>query len=314
MKTLKILMIGHSLGNDATYLVPEVFKAHSDTHLIMGVLYHSGCRLHQHVSYLEGDAAQYAYYEFDSEKDTQWRRADSQGNYHPYFSGMGNDIYIEDGSIAQTMRYGITRHDWDIVAMQAGVFEAANKCDSPYAVQIPQDIAKVQSYVLKNLIDQNKQPTFVWNMTWSTPVDPELLNQAYANNLQKFFFGSTADMYAQISETLRSIVEPTCAFAMVMPSGTAVQNAKQVLPDKALYRDTIHASDFTRLMTAYIWYCKLTGADLTQLPITSVRSVLRGSAAARKTGEDYALTPEQIQILKTCAKNAMNDPYRVTPM
>lgn len=312
MKTLKILMIGHSLGNDATYLVPEVFKAHSDTHLIMGVIYHSGCRLGQHVSYLKSDAAQYAYYEFDTEKDTQWRRADCHGDFHPFLSGMGNDIYIEDGTIAQTMRYGITRQDWDIVVMQAGVFEAANKCDGLYQVQLPRDIETVQAYVLANLVDQKKQPTFLWNMTWSTPMDPELLNASYTNCLQKLCDGDSAKMYTQISDTLKNIVVPTCAFAGVMPSGTAVQNAKQVMTDKELYRDTIHASDFTRLMTAYIWYCKLTGADLAQLPITFVSSVLRGNAAARKTGEDYVLTPEQKQILKTCAQNAMNDPYRVT--
>lgn len=314
MKTLKILMIGHSLGNDATFLVPEVFKAHSDTHLIMGVLYHSGCRLHQHVTYLQSDAAQYAYYEFDSQKDTQWRRADCNGNFHPFFAGMANDVYISDGTIAQTMGYGIARQDWDIVVMQAGVFEAANKCDGPYSVDIPRDIAAVQAYVLKNLIDQSKQPTFVWNMTWSTPMDPELLNASYTNCLQKLCDGDSSKMYAQISDTLKNIVVPTCAFSYFMPSGTAMQNAKQVMTDKELYRDTIHASDFTRLMTAYIWYCKITGADLAQLPITAVGNVFRGNAAARKTGEDYILTPEQVRVLKTCAMNAMNDPYHVTPM
>lgn len=313
MKTLKILMIGHSLGNDATYFVPEVFKAHSDTHLIMGVLYHSGCRLHQHVTYLEGDIAQYAYYEFDTEKDTQWRRADCNGNYHPYVGGMANDIYINDGSIAQTMGYAVRRQDWDIVVMQAGVFEAANKCDGAYPVDIPKDIAKIQAYVLRNLIDQTKQPTFLWNMTWSTPMDPELINASYTNCLQKLCDGDSGKMYAMISHTLENIVVPTCAFAMVMPSGTAMQNAKQVMTDKELYRDTIHASEFTRLVVAYIWYCKITGADLKELPITTVPSILRFSAG-RNSGEDLVLTPEQVKILKTCALNAMNDPYHVTPM
>ena len=34
----------------------------------------------------------------------------------------------------------------------------------------------------------------------------------------------------------------------------------------------------------------------------------------REVGEDLVLTPEQVKILKTCALNAMNDPYHVTPM
>ena len=312
MKTLKILMIGHSLGNDATYLVPEVFKAHSDTHLVMGVLYHSGCRLHQHVGYLENDIAQYAYYEYDTQQDTQWRRADCKGQFHPYYSGMGNDIYINDGTIAQTMRYGIARQDWDIVVMQAGVFEAGNKSDGVCSVQIPQDIRRIQDYVLENLQNKEKQPKFAWNMTWSTPMDPELLNASYTACLQKLFDGDSEKMYAAIAETLQTVVEPAYDFAWVMPSGTAMQNAKQVLTDKELYRDTIHASDFTRLMAAYIWYCKLTGADLAQLEITPVPSVLRGTTAARKTEEDYKLTAAQAEILKTCAQNAMSQPYMVT--
>lgn len=314
MKERKILMIGHSLGNDATYMVPEVFKAHSDTHLIMGVLYHSGCRLNQHVDYLKNNAAQYAYYEYDTAVDTQWRRADCDGNYHTYLGGMGNDIYIEDGSIAQTMLYAITRQDWDIVVLQAGVFEAAGMKDTSYTVQIPRDIATIQAYVLENRVNKEKTPKFAWNMTWSTPMDPDLLNPSYKANLEKCHGGESQRMYEAIADTLKNVVEPAYPFAWVMPSGTAMQNAKQVMTDKELYRDTIHASDFTRLMTAYIWYCKFTDTDLADLPITSVRCCMRGSAKGRNSGEDFILTDRQKAILKACALNAIANPYAVTKM
>ena len=310
MQTLKILMIGHSLGNDATNMTPMVFKHHSDIHVVMGVLYHSGCRLAQHVDYLEQNAAQYAYYEFDTELDTQWRRADCKGDYHIY-TGGANDIYIADGTIAQTMAYAIRRQEWDIVVMQAGVFEAAGAKDSAYTVDMPRHIHRIQEYVLENLTNREKQPIFAWNMTWSTPMDPELLNESYTKNLEKLHGGDSRNMYENIARNLRDVVEPAYPFRWVMPSGTAMENAKQFFTDKDLYRDTIHASEFTRLMTSYIWFCRITGTDLCSLRIMDVPAESR-QAPGRKTGQPLVLTEQQKQLLKFCAQKAMENPYAVT--
>jgi len=38
---MKILLIGHSLGNDSSYMFPDVYRNEGNENLIMGVLYHS---------------------------------------------------------------------------------------------------------------------------------------------------------------------------------------------------------------------------------------------------------------------------------
>ena len=60
---MKILLIGHSTGVDSAYMLPAIAKNEGVENLVVGMLYHSGCRLGQHVEYLQSNAKQYAYYE-----------------------------------------------------------------------------------------------------------------------------------------------------------------------------------------------------------------------------------------------------------
>lgn len=309
---LKILMIGHSLGNDSTFMVPEVFKAEGKTPMVMGVIYHSGCRLGSHVEYLTQNAPQYAYYEFDTEKDVEWRRADSGGGYHIYVPGSPNDSFIEDGSIAQTMQFGITRQDWDIVVLQAGVFEAANVKDTSVAVNLAQDLNTVRQYVLDNDIDKDTTPKFAWNMTWSCPSD-DMMNDSYNKNLYLNFTDRIA-MYEAISKTLQEIVMPAYDFDYIMPSGTAIENALSgKYEPKDIYRDTIHVNDYGRLIVAYTWYCTLTGTDISECNVGTMTAKMLLDNWARNSGTDLVLTDEQKAVLIEAVGNAMKTPYAITP-
>lgn len=309
---LKILMIGHSLGNDSTFMVPEVFKTEGKTPMVMGVIYHSGCRLFQHVSFIKQNAAQYAYYEFDTEQDVAWRRADAGGGYHEFVPGSGTDTYIEDGTIAQTMQFGITRHDWDIVVLQAGVFEAANAPDSATKLNIAGDLNTVRQYVLDNDIDKATTPKFGWNMTWSCPSDA-MMNDSYNKNLYLNFTDRIA-MYEGIAKTVQEIVLPAYDFDYMMPSGTAIENAiSGKYEPEDVYRDFIHVNDYGRMIVAYTWFCTLTGTDISECnPGTMSHKVLLDNLA-RNTGADLVLTDEQKAVLVEAVGNAIKTPYAITP-
>ena len=309
---LKILMIGHSLGNDSTFMVPEVFKTEGKTPMVMGVIYHSGCRLFQHVNFISQNAAQYAYYEFDTEQDVAWRRADAGGGYHEFIPGTGTDTFIEDGTIAQTMQFGITRHDWDIVVLQAGVFEAANTKDTSTNLNIAGDLLTVRQYVLDNDIEPATVPQFGWNMTWSCPSD-DMMNESYNNNLYLNFADRIA-MYEAISKTLQDTVLPAYDFDYVMPSGTAIENAiSGKYEPRDVYRDFIHVNDFGRYIVAYTWYCALTGTDIADCnPGTMSHKVLL-DAMSRNSGKDMVLSDEQKAVLIEAVGNAIKTPYAITP-
>lgn len=309
---MKILMIGHSLGNDSTFMLPAVFQAQGMTNVVVGVIYHSGCRLGQHAEYIKQDAAQYAYYEFDLSADEEWRRADCNGGYHAFIPGTGTDVYIEDGSIAQTMKFGITRHDWDLVVMQAGVFEAANKADmSAQSMDFKANIEAIQKHVLENDIEPGSVPKFAWNITWTCPSDG-MMNDSYKNNLYKNF-ANQREMYEAIIDTFQNTVKPLHDWEYVFPSGTAVENAvTSKLKAEGVYRDFIHVNDFGRLMVAYTWYCTMFDKDINELELKPVSYKLLNDAFARQYKKDLELTEEQQNILKESVSNALKNPYQAT--
>ena len=92
---MKILMIGHSTGMDSAYMLPAIAKSEGVENLVVGMLYHSGCRFGQHVEYLTKNAPQYAYYELDISTQESWYRADANGNFLLCEPTAQNDIYIE---------------------------------------------------------------------------------------------------------------------------------------------------------------------------------------------------------------------------
>lgn len=308
---MKILMIGHSLGNDSTFMLPAVFQAEGMTNVVVGVIYHSGCRLGQHAEYIKQEAAQYAYYEFDLSSDVEWRRADCNGGYHSFIPGSGTDVYIEDGSIAQTMQFGITRHDWDLVVMQAGVFEAANVSDGGFSMDFKTNIETIQNHVLENDIEPASVPKFAWNITWTCPSDAKM-NDSYKNNLYKNF-ANQREMYEAIISTFQDTVSTLHDWEYVFPSGTAVENAvTSKLKAEGVYRDFIHVNDFGRLMVAYTWYCTMFDKDINELEIKPVDYRLLNDAFARQYKQNLELTEEQQNILKESVANALKNPYQAT--
>ena len=314
---MKILMIGHSLGNDSTFMLPDIARQNGVENLVMGVIYHSGCRLGQHVSYLEDNQSQYAYYEFDiSGEQKYWLRADRDGNFTDYDATMTNDEFIGekgDGPIAQTMQFGIQRHDWDIVVMQAGVFEAANVVDGGYSPNFAADIKTIQDYVLENDIEKGSTPKFVWNMTWACPSDIMTYgNKFYGDNTGSNFGGDTDKMYEAIAATAKDVVAPAHDWAHIIPSGTALHNARAKYGPRELYRDFIHVNDFGRAIVGYTWFCTLFGKNIEECNIAPIDSALLLDNLMRNTGKSLELTEEQKAVLIESVKNAMANPYAVT--
>lgn len=308
---LKILMIGHSLGLDSFFMLPEVLKNENAGPAVIGVLYHSGCRLGQHVEYLSSNAPQYAYFEYNTEVHDQWYRADCSGELLPYIPNTPNDTLIADGTIAQTMAFGIACHDWDIVATQAGVFEAADKQDGAYLPNFQSDIKTLMEYVLANDIEKGSVPKFAWNITWTCPSD-EMLNDTYKTNLYNNF-ADADEMYEAIVATAKDQIAGLHDWEYMVPSGTALQNARssQFTP-KELYRDTIHASDFGRLIVAYTWYCALTGADINACQFGPINTKILVTDVLRLQNLPFELTEQQKNVLVESVTNALANPYAVT--
>lgn len=308
---LKVLLIGHSLGIDSAYFFPEVYKEETGKDIVVGILYHSGCPLYNHVSYLTSNAKQYAYYEFDTSKDTLWRRAYSDGTFHTTQPGVANDTLIENGTIAVSMLYGIKRADWDIVVMQAGVWEVAGKGVNATNATITKNIQTIRNYVINQDIEKRSTPEFAWNITWAPPSkESGLLNASYTTSFTNYFNCDTDAMFTEIARVVNEAVTTAGTWKYIFPSGTAMHNAKTVMSDTALYRDTVHCSDYGRLMSAYVWLCRIENIDIDDCAITSISGAFRQKEADR--GSDYTLTAAQKVTFKQIVGAALDNPYQIT--
>lgn len=309
----RVLLIGHSFGNDSTFLLPQIAINEGVNNLVVGVLYHSGCRLSKHVSYLQSNAREYAYYEFDTSKDTDWVRADCDGNFSYFGPGMANDAPIQDGSVAQTMEFAIMRQDWDIVILQAGLFEAAGKPATTSNLK-PEHIQIIMDYVLSKDIAPATKPVFGWNLIWTLASDPTMAKESNEEVIKRDFDGDHFALYEWGAKTVRDVLDPLYHFAYMIPSGTAMENAKSsYMEDKDVYRDGGHASDFARMMVAYLWLCKLTGKGIEEMKIDgTIPASMLTDDIMRLGKTDLVLTESQKQVLIEAVGNALKNPYEMT--
>lgn len=312
---MRILILGHSLGVDSAYLLPAIMEAEGMTDFEIGLVYGS-YSMNQHREWITTGAKKYCYREYTYGQDTNWRRADCYGNFTMSVPGEANDIYIEDGSIAQPMEYAIERRDWDIVIIMAGSSEQTGV--EPAGHRDYFDAGNIQpwlDFVLEHDIEKATKPKFAWHMCWSFPNDDSLLNDARRAFKQKYFgTGPEADLEAYKSgmEVTKEQVLPF-NFDYILPAGTAIQNAKSsALTGRALYRDYIHCNDYGRLIAGYTWFCTLTGTDIRDCKIGPFHYEAMLDQVARLLKQPVELTQQQKDILVESVENALKNPYEMT--
>lgn len=298
----RVLLVGHSLGNDSLWLVPAVAQLQGIDNMVFGMLYHSGCRLYQHVQFAKTDAKEYDYRQYDLSKDTTWQIADSNGGY--YNGGANDDTSYID--IAVSLKFALQQQDWDIVVLQGGVFEQAGNTSD--CVLDTGNIQILMDYVNENDIDKTTKPEFAWHQTWGTPMDLSLTKETSRSHLKSAFTDSH-DLFEGICSTLRDRISKEYTFAHIIPSGTAFWNARSSYKDDlGMYRDYGHATDFGRLVAAYTWLCTLTGQDITEMKIDTIA----GHQLKKYDAKGMTLNETEKAILIEAVSNALEKPYEMT--
>ena len=295
----KLLVLGNSHGVDSTEMLAKVYEAENPgKQIVLGRIYHSGCRLDQHVDFLSGNKAQYIYYK--ANENGEWPR-------HP----MSQDAVEEDnGNIINgtTMYDALKDENWDAIVMLTG----SSHCGRPETYN--SDLQTIQSYV-KSVLGYT--PKFYWHMTWAYPendVEGDAFTTVNTSNVfQELYNNDQMYMYECIANAVKTKILPDKTFSGIIPAGTAIQNANSsYLDDPQLYRDYTHASDLGRLISAYTWYCTIEGVQLNQIKLTTVpRGVLKSYITAGGTG-DMVLTETEAKIVAESVKNALKNPFTVT--
>lgn len=316
---MRILLIGHSLGVDSIFMFPDICKSEGITDMVVGFLYHSGCQVVQHLDYAKANAPQYAYYEYDLSKDDGWQRAKADGSFEYCPAGAANDIYIEDGTIAQTLEFGISRHDWDRVILQAGSSESAGQKTSWYTshgheVDLAGHVKSLREYVLSKDIEPRSVPKFSWNMVWSSPKDPAVRSQSTNDMMDRLYEGSELKYYETMAKNCKDVVVPSYDWEFVFPNGTTIQNLKSSTWENALlYRDYAHVTDFGRWAAAYTWYCVMFDKDITECKLEPMNHRVVLDQLSRQYQKNLEWTQEQKDLMIEAVGNALKSPYAMTP-
>lgn len=308
---MKILMIGGSLGFDTMYMMPAVLKNEGVEKFTTGILYRSA-GLKGLTPYALGGEPNFAYYEFDSEQDKAWRRADCNGYFTNETPDAANDKYIEDGSIAVNAAFGLKRMDWDIVV----IMSASNEITDTTILNMG-NADKMMEFVKANDLNPATVPEFGWHMVWSLPVDSSLWNDARRKYMETNYPGQDATaMYEDNVANTKNIVMPAIEGKVkyVFPCATAMMNAKtsNLITDKDIHRDFIHGTDYARLIAAYTWYCGLTDTNIRDCKFGPVPNPIVRDSLTRNTGKDYEMSEEWKNLLIEAVENAYKEPFAIT--
>lgn len=175
--------------------------------------------------------------------------------------------------IPTSLDFGLEAGDWDYVTVQqvsgkSGKYETFQ----PYAdVLISHIRSKVPGAALK------------LHMTWSYRADTvDIENNGYA---------SQTDMYEKIKAAYATFSEAT-GIRDIIPSGEAVQLARQTFMGDTFNRDAIHLNDRGKIVAGYVWYEIFTGISPFESKYDPACDIPE-------------LTAQEIETLKDCAHRAV---------
>lgn len=265
-KTLKILAITSSFGLNTTQVLYDVATAHGFTDVVVGRLYGSGCTLQQHAENAQSNAA---FYEYTKNSSGKW-----------------------DTMNPVTMLYGLQDEEWDIIFMQQSAAHA------PQPQTYGDYIDQLMPYVKENI--KNPNAKFVWNMTWAYQQDntDQYVFHKFDNDQMK--------MYEGIVTTLKDLIVPRTDFHAIIPSGTAIQNARTSYFGDTLTRDGLHLNSLGRAIAAYTLFATITKQELTEIKLNEVTKVMSPET------QPIVLTDADKQVIIEAVNAAIENPYSVT--
>ena len=112
-------------------------------------------------------------------------------------------------------------------------------------------------------------------------------------------------MYESILSATKEKIVPRTDFAAIIPTGTAVQNARTSYFGDTLTKDTYHLNNLGRAIAGYTLFSILTGKELTQVNL--------GPVNCYDLPQNLELSDSDRQVIIECVNNAIKNPWEVTP-
>ncbi len=253
---LKILSIGNSFSIDTMEYAAAMALSMGVKRVRLGNLYIGGCSVKRHYTNAKEDLPAYKYYTNDG---SGWKSV--------------TDCKISDA---------VKSEKWDWISIQHGTGDGSRyTSEESYS-----DLPLLIEYV-RGLADAETKIAF--NMAW--------VGEAYKDHHEiNSYNGDMGLMYRNLVDLTSSLIAPMKGIDTVIPTGTAVQNARVMCPDRDLTRDGFHLSwDFGRYIGGMTFLKRLLKCDLNRIVWTP-------------DGVDGQLR----EVAIDAANKAVGNPFKVT--
>ena len=254
----KVLSIGNSFSDNATKHLYEIAKAYGYEEVIIGNLYIGGCDILTHRLNAFYNNANYIYRKASAESD---------------------GVIINTPN--STMKYGILDEDWQYITLQ----QQSTKAGLPNSFKY---LPQLANYVKSKAT--NKDVKIFWHMTWA---------YAWENNNSGFvnFDNDQYMMYEAIVNATKTAVLPVVNFDGVIPSGTAIQNARTgYLGDTFTVEDGYHLNTRGEYVAGMTFVLALTGITNDELDKSKI---------------DFTLSYD-LDAFMEATTNAIENPFNIT--
>ena len=297
-QSLKVLAITSSFGLNTTQLLYDVAVAegYAPENVTVARLYTSGCSLEKHLTYAP-DKPVYQYTKVSGDPEIVAEHAAEGQVVGKMFEVM------KEGNA--TLLDGLLDEKWDIIFMQQGARISA--IESSYTDAQGRDYITLLRNVMEPYVQQQcPDARFVWNMLWA-------FDKGSAEKpLSSTFKGDQNAMYQASIDCTMKFAVPRTDYDRIIPSATAIQNARTSFFGETLSRDTYHLNNLGAAIAAYDLFAVLTGQEIKEINLDIVSaSAKNGIAGAAKIKTPFR-EDEKLVIMES-VNNALRNPYAVTP-
>ena len=267
-ESLKVLSIGNSFSQDAMWHLEEIARSEGYVDVKLGILYIGGSSL-----------------------KTNWEKAsDDLPDYQYYYNYDGN--WENSGDYNTSIAQALAQQEWDIVTLQqASNGSGQSNTYEPY-------LGNLIEYVQTNEPDAK----ILWHMTWAYAQDST--HSSFPN-----YNSDQMTMYNAITAATQDTVVPHMTagdISALIPSGSAIQNARTSYAGDEFDRDGYHLNINGRIVAAATWYSVLTGDTLDELSAFYFDDhFISGKPNVTLSNADREMIVEAVN-------NAIANPYQVT--
>ena len=219
---IRILCIGNSFSEDTTAHVPKIAKSLGFKPILIANLYIGGCPITKHYHNLLQDAPVYRY---DRNDGTRW-------------------VSHEGCSI----REAIESESWDWISIQHGSSDGNRYTDPDCYRDLPLLVAQVKALA-------GAHTKIAFNMTWT--------GESNFDHHEIVENGGDIDLLFQKIVTItEQVVGQVEGIDRIIPTGTAVHNARATALVSRLHRDGYHLSmDIGRYLAGLIFFQTLSNTS-----------------------------------------------------